>query len=39
MFRAKLRTIVQTGGIVVAYCAVLAVLIYPVLEAGGYLQG
>lgn len=38
MFRAKLRTIVQAGGIVVAYCAVLALLIYPVIEAGGYFQ-
>lgn len=37
MFRDKFRTIVHTVGIAVAYCAVLALLMYPVLDAGRYL--
>lgn len=33
-----MRLIAQTAGIVVAYCAVLALLLYPVLDAGRYVS-
>ena len=37
MYRDKIKTIVHTAGIAIAYCAVLALLMYPVLDAGRYL--
>lgn len=37
MFRDKVRTVLHTVGIALAYCAVIGLLMYPVIDAGRYV--